>query len=142
MAMQAWAYPAVFEVSPGEVVVTFPDIEEAITGSETLEEARILAADALEEAILGRLAHAEAIPAPRRARAGEELVPLDPVTAARAALSVAMRQEKLSNAALARRLGRTEGAVRRLTSGQSGVKLDTVLQALGAVGKRGVFATV
>lgn len=141
--MQAWAFPAVFtQHGPGDIAVTFADIPEALTGAATMDEARALAADALEEAVLGRLARGEAVPAPRDAAAGEELVVLDPVTAARAALAQAMAAERLTNTALAKRLGKTEGAVRRLTNGAAGVKLDTVLQALAETGRRGAFAIV
>jgi antitoxin HicB len=142
-APQTWMFPAeIVEHGPGDVSVSFPDVPEAITGGVTLAVARAQAADALEEAILGRLANGEAIPSPRAARAGEESIVLDPVTAARAALAQAMAAERLTNTALARRLGKTEGAVRRLTSGEKGVKLDTVLEALAEVGRKGVFALV
>jgi antitoxin HicB len=83
--MQTWAYPAVIEKhGPEDFVVTFPDVPEAITGGASLDEARLNAADALEEAILGYMAQGLPIPAPRAERKGEELVVLDPVTAARA----------------------------------------------------------
>ncbi len=142
-AMQAWTFPAVFtEHGPGDVGVSFPDVPEALTGGDTLAEARAQAPDALDVAILGRLAHGDPIPAPRAAKEGEELVVLDPVTAARAALSQAMAAQRLSSDALARRLGKSERAVKRLTNGASGVKLDAVLRALAEVGRRGAFATV
>ena len=141
--VQTWAFPAVFiEHEPGDFGVSFPDVPEALTGARTAAEARVLAADALEEAVLGRLAHGDPIPAPRAAVQGEELVVLDPVTAARAALAQAMAAEHVTNTALAKRLGKTEGAVRRLTNGVAGVKLDTVLLALAEVGRRGAFALV
>ena len=44
---------------------------------------------------------------------------LDPVTAARAALATAMRTKRISNVALAKTLGKSEGAIRRLTDGSS-----------------------
>ena len=125
-----------------DFVATFPDIPGAITGGETLDGVRVSAADALEEAILHLMSRGEAIPAPRPCRKGEELVLLDPVTAARAILAEAMRQGGISNVALAKRLGRTEGAIRRLTDGTSAVKIDTVIEALTAVGKRTVLSEV
>lgn len=141
--MQTWAYPAVIAAhGPDDYVVTFPDVPEAITGGSTEAEARLNAADALEEAILAYMAHGLAIPAPRAEQEGEELVVLDPVTAARAVLAETMRTEKVTNTALARKLGKSEGAVRRLTDGATGVKIDTVLQALAAVGRRTALAVV
>ena len=139
--MQTWAFPASFqEEAPGDWVAAFPDVPEAITGGSSLEEARRQAADALDEAILGYLAHGRAPPTPREPGPGEELVALDPVTASRAALAYVMSEQHVSHAALARRLGRSEGAVRRLISGQGGVKIDRVLQALSALGARAALA--
>jgi antitoxin HicB len=131
--VQVWAYPAhVAEDSPGDWLVTFDDLPEALTGGRTREEALHNAADALEEAVLAYLARGRPIPAPRAAAEGEELIVLDVVTAARAALAEVMRTNGISNAALARGVGRSEGAVRRLVDGTTGVKIDTVLQALAA----------
>jgi antitoxin HicB len=141
--MQTWAYPAVVVAhGPDDFVVTFPDVPEAITGGGSRAEALLSAADALEEAILGYMADGVAIPLPRAARKGEELVVLDPVTAARAVLAIAMKAGRVSNTALAAKLGKSEGAIRRLTDGETGVKIDTVLQALAAVGKRTALTEV
>lgn len=134
--IQTWSYPAVFDREDGEIVVSFPDFPEALTGAEDEAAATALAIDALEEAVLAYLADGRPVPAPRAAEAGQVDVPLDPLTAARAALVQAMRDEQITNAALARRIERSEGAVRRLTNGATGVKIDTVLDALAALGRR------
>ena len=76
------------------------------------------------------------MPTPHAAKTGQAGVPLDPLTAARAALAQAMRETAMTNAALARRMDRSEGAIRRLTNGATGVKIDTVLDALAALGRR------
>jgi antitoxin HicB len=141
--MQTWAFAARIERSfDDEFVVSFADIPEALTAGETLDEARALAVDALDEAILAYMAAGRIVPLPREPLANEELVPLDPVTAARAALAQAMREERLTNVALARLMSRSEGAIRRLTDGATGVKIDTVLQALSALGRRATLAVV
>lgn len=133
--MQIWAYPAILtEAGPGDWVASFPDLPEALTGGASRDEALALAEAVLDEAILARLAHGEAIPAPRPAGDGETLVRLDVLTAARAALAAGLVAARMSNAALARSLGKSEGAVRRLTDGRTGVKIDTVLEALNALG--------
>ena len=45
---QAWTYPAVFDrIGDDEIVVSFPDFPEVLTGAETLVEAQALAIDAL-----------------------------------------------------------------------------------------------
>jgi plasmid maintenance system antidote protein VapI len=53
-----------------------------------------------------------------------------------------MRTKRISNVALAKTLGKSEGAIRRLTDGSSSVKIDTVLQAMNAVGAHAVLAVV
>jgi antitoxin HicB len=141
--MQTWIFPAVIEkLGDDDFLATFPDLPETMTGGASLAEVRDNAADGLEEAILAYLAQGRAIPIPRDPRGGEEAVILDPVTAARAALATAMREKKISNVALAKTLGKTEGAIRRLTDGSSGVKIATVLQAMNALGARAVLGVV
>lgn len=139
--MRTWTYPAIVtEHGPGDVSVIFPDLPEAISGGATLEEARDNAVDVLEEVVLHYLAQGEAIPSPRAAKAGEEDVPLDPVTAARVVLAQTMAEQRVTKVALAARLGKSEAAVRRLVDGSSVVKLDTVLEALALLGRRAALA--
>jgi antitoxin HicB len=80
--MQTWTYPAVLEHREGEIIVRFPDFPEALTGADTLDDALALAADALEEAVLGYLDAGRHVPSPRLAAKGEEAITLDPHTAA------------------------------------------------------------
>ena len=133
--MQTWTYPAVFERIDGEILVSFPDFPEALTGAADEAEAVALAIDALEEVVLAYLADGRDVPAPRAASGDQVEIPLDPLTAARAALVGAMKEEHITNAALARQMERSEGAIRRLTNGATGVKIDTVLDALAALGR-------
>ena len=141
--MQTWTFPARFQAdAQGEVVVEFVDLPEAVTGASTLQEARSLAADALEEAVLAYLAAGRAVPAPREPCEGEELVPLAPLTAARAALATAMREQSVTEAALAGRLSQTEGSVRRLIEGAAGVTMDKLLAALAVLGRHATLAVV
>jgi hypothetical protein len=46
-------------------------------------------------------------------RGGEEAIIFDPVSTARAALATAMRTKRISNFALAKTLGKSDGAIRR-----------------------------
>ena len=141
--MQTWTYPATYEHhSDDGYVVRFREFPEAITGGDTLQESRELAADALDVIVRDYLAHGRSIPPPREAAEGEEIVPLDPVTASRAALAFAMAERKVSNVALAKMLGKSEGAVRRLVDGSTSVNIDAVLQALAAVGSRVALTVV
>jgi len=139
--MRTWTYPAVVEQrGEQDFVVTFPDIPEAVTGAGSLTEAMSNAEDALNEAILEYLARGLGAPSPRAAREGESDIVLDPVTASRAALANIMRERKITNVALAARLGKSEGAIRRLTDGSSKVKIDTVIEALKLLGGRAILS--
>ena len=134
--MRTYAYAAHL-ARPGAdgVTVTFRDLPEAICGAATAAEARALAADALDAVILHRLALGEAVPTPSPLQPGEEWVMLDPATAARAALATVMAEQQVTDAALAKRLGRSLRSVRRLLGGAGAVRTDLVFQALAALGR-------
>lgn len=135
--MQTWTYPAIVQaLADEEWRVSFPDMPQINTSGDSRAEALVNAADALEEMVLAQLAHGRPVPAPREVGDGETPIDLDPVTAARAALVQAMADANISNVALARRLNKSEGAVRRLTHGGTGVKIDTLIEALHALGRR------
>lgn len=139
--MRTFIYPAVVKHHAAtDYVISFPDLPEVLTGGKTEEEALDLAADALEEAVLARMALGEPIPDGRQVRAGEVPVPLGPTTSARLVLAEKMREQNVSNTALAGKLGRTEGSVRRILDGATGVKIDTVLEALRALGVRATLS--
>jgi antitoxin HicB len=68
-------YPALIEPDEaGRFLVRFPDLPEALTDGATIEEARAEAADCLTEALAGRLADGEAVPAPSPAERGYYVV--------------------------------------------------------------------
>jgi antitoxin HicB len=92
------------------------------------------AIDALGVAVREYLAQGLPIPAPRPASEGETEVPLDPLTAARAALARVMADQRLSKVAVAQRMGKDEAQVRRILNGQGGVRIEGVLEALRALG--------
>lgn len=64
--LYATAYPVTLtpDETDGGFVVTFMDFPEAITQGETVEDALVEAADALDEAIAGRLQRGDPIPDP------------------------------------------------------------------------------
>jgi antitoxin HicB len=140
--MRTWIYPAVFAVQDdGEVLVTFPDFPDAATDGRSMDEARAMAADLLEEAVLGYLAHGRDVPTPSPVAKGREGVALEPVTAARAAVQVRMRAEKVSGVALAARMGKDEKVVRRILDGKGNVSMETAVSALRALGAQPVLST-
>jgi antitoxin HicB len=138
--MQAWTYPAHLE-DHGEdgFAVTFRDFPAAITGAGDRAEAIELAADALGVAVREYLATGRRIPAPHSADEGSEDIPLDPLTAARALLARTMQAQGLTNVALAGRMGKAEGQVRRMLDGRGSVRIEGVMAALHVLG---VFPTL
>ena len=139
--MRTWTFPARVERQrEDDFVVAFPEIPEIVTGGGSFKEALANAEDALEEAVLEYLASGRLVPSPRAAREGEHDVVLAPVTAARAALANVMRERNITNVALAAKLGKSEGAIRRLTDGSANVKIDTVIDVMKALGGRAILS--
>lgn len=133
--MSTFAYAAqIEEAAPGEFLVTFRDVPEAITGGATLGESLVLAIDALDVAIEGILAEGRLAPSSSPAEAGEHVIELSPAIAARVALANVMASQSVSGRALAERMGKDEKNVRRILAGQG--SLDATLQALAALGVR------
>lgn len=131
-----FAYPVTLtpDEEAGGLVVTFEDIPEAITQGETTAEALAQAADALEEAIAGRIRRADPIPEPSL---GTDLwrVPVPAQTAAKAALYLALQETGTSKSELAARLGCDEKEVRRLLDPRHPSKLPRIQRALASLGK-------
>lgn len=141
------AYVAVIQQDgPADFLVTFPDVPEAITQGNSLDEARVNAHDALTAALGGYLKRDWPFPVAvttmeLRADGGSTLyeTAVEPKLAARARLALEMKAQGISNVGLAKRMGRDEKAVRLILSGR-GASLDKTLEALRAVGVRAALA--
>ena len=119
----------------GSSLVSFPDIPEALTEGATEAEALAQAQDCLIAALGGYVGERRAIPRPSSAR-GRPMVSLPVLVAAKIALYVAMRVHGVGNSALARQLGLTEGAVRRLIDLDHRSHIGQIETALHALGQR------
>jgi len=138
---QKLAWPA--ELQPqqdGSILVSYPDIPEALTEGGTEAEALAQAQDCLIAALGGYVGARRGIPRPSPAR-GRTVVPLPALPAAKIALYEAMRAEGVSNTALAARLRVTEGAVRRLIDLDHRSHIGQIEVALHALGQRLTVAT-
>lgn len=120
----------------GAILATFPDVPEALTEGDSVNEALTEAHDALVAALGGYINERRAIPPPAKAKRGQRLVFLPPLPAAKLALYQAMRDAKLTNVALGRRLKITEAAVRRLIDLDHRSHIGQVEEALAVLGKR------
>lgn len=131
-----YAYPVNLEPEEGGgFVVSFPDVPEALTEGATREEALTDAADALVVAMGGYVEDRWPIPEPSASGVGQDVVALPMLTAAKLALYTAMRDQGVTNVALAERLGVSETIVRRLVHPDHHSKIERVEQALAALGK-------
>jgi antitoxin HicB len=126
--------------SPDAIAITFRDIPEAAAQGRNEKDALWQAADCLERAIAGRIARGREIPPASQPFPGERLIPVPASMAAKAALYVAMREARLTNVALARKLGCDEKEVRRMLDPGHATKLPRIKEALDALGKRLVLS--
>lgn len=135
-------YPALFEPDGDGFMASFRDIPEALTGGSTMEEVRAMAADALLTAMDFYFEDKRAVPAPSRAKKGEELVSLPASASAKVLLLNQMLEQKVTPAELARRLNTSPQVVNRIVDIGHATKIDTIAEALEALGKHLEIAVV
>jgi antitoxin HicB len=107
-----YAYPVMLDPEPdgSAINVSFPDVPEALTWGENEAEALELARDCLATALDWRLRNGKSIPRPGPPK-GRPMIAVPPLVAAKLALYTAMREQGISPAELARRLGVSEKVV-------------------------------
>jgi antitoxin HicB len=136
--MRSYAYRALFE--PGErrgnIVVTFPDLAEAVTQGRGEGEARAMGEEALGLALLSYLARGKPLPKPRAK--GRDLVEITvaPDVAAKLAVLESFAAAGITKSELARRIGKDEKEVRRILDPKHPTKLPALIATLRALGKR------
>jgi antitoxin HicB len=129
-------YPARFEpAEEGGYVVTFRDLPEAITQGDSIDEARAEAASALLTAVDFFFEDKRPMPMPSKAKKGEELVALPASVSAKVLLLNAVLEQGITPAELARRLGTSPQVVNRIVDIRHATKIDTIAEALEALGK-------
>lgn len=142
--MRSYIYRALFEPGDrrGNIVVTFPDVPEAITQGRGEADARAMAEEALGLALLSYLERGKPLPKPRAK--GRELsdIAVTPDVAAKLAVLEAFAASGLSKSELARRIGKNEKEVRRILDPRHPTKLPALAAALRALGKRLVVAVM
>lgn len=116
--------------------VYFPDIPEALTCGETMEDAMAMAVDALESALDFYFEDGRSIPAPSERKGRQKWVTLPPTVAAKVLLHNEMVKQKVRPIELARRMGIPRQELTRVLDLKHKTKIDTTAQALEALGKR------
>jgi antitoxin HicB len=135
--MSLFSYPAKFTAGHGgRMLVEFVDLPRVATDGKNDSEAMEEAMDALGSDLSIRLSRREEIPAPSSVKRGQRLVPVPLWLAPKLALYVAMRDQRVSNSELARRLGLHERVVRRMLDPQHATKAEKIQAALAVLGKQ------
>ena len=130
------AYPVNLRKDGKFILVTFPDIPEAITQGDNRAHALEMAKEALESAMDFYFEDRRPVPAPSKPKRGQAVIELSPSVAAKVLLLNEMLRQKVRPAELARRLGTTPQEVSRLTNLRHTTRIDRVDEALRALGKR------
>jgi antitoxin HicB len=117
----------------GTLLVTVPDLPEAMTFGEDRDDALARAVDAIETALMGAMMARAEITEPRFS--GPDLVTLPALSSAKIALYQAMRAERVGKAALAKRLGVALPQIDRLLDLKHSSRLDAIERAFAALGR-------
>ena len=121
-------------------VVSFPDVKGAHTSGRTFKEAIILAEDCMVVALSCYVDSGEDLPIPSPYQKGQELLTVQPLIAAQLDLYTAMREQNITLAQLAERLGISEPDAAPLLHLDYCTPLGSVMQALEAVGRSPAMA--
>lgn len=131
------SYPATFLAeSGGGFHVRFSDLPEALTSGKDFADTLAEAEDCLAECLAGRMVRNEKIPAPSRAKRGQQSISVPLYLAPKLALFVFLRESGMPNTELAARLKVSETVVRRMLNPRHVTKPEKIQAALGALGKR------
>ena len=140
--MFSFCYPASFRPDEdGRLVVSFAEFPHAHTDGKDAQEAMEEAIDCLGSVIAHYIAEKMEIPTPSRPRRGQRMVSVPFWIAGKLSLYLTMREKRINNSELARRLAVSETVVRRMLDPSHDTKSEKLQAALGALGKR-VVVTV
>jgi len=129
-------YPVnLFHDDNGTVMVTFPDVPEAVTYGDTEGDARPHAVDALEVMFMAYMDDRKPIPLPSAPR-GRATIALSCLTSAKIMLYNAMIEDGVTKSELTRRLKCHPPQVDRLLDLNHASRLDQLENALAALGRR------
>ena len=132
-----FVYPACLRPDcSGEIIVSFRDLPECLTSGADEPEALIEAADALEEAIAGRVKRGDDIPVPSTPWPGEHRIAVPSDMAANAALALAFRDSGLPCDAFAALAGTDEGSIRFMLDPEQTSAPSDIDRALRVLGKQ------
>jgi antitoxin HicB len=117
----------------GTILVTVPDLPDAVTFGKDREDALERAVDAIETALMGAMTAREDIRAPKSS--GADSVALPALVSAKVALYQAMRAEGVGKATLAKRLDVALPQIDRMLDLRHSSRLDAIERAFAALGR-------
>jgi len=131
-------YPALFEpAEEGGFVITFPDVEEAISQGDDEQDALAMARDALITMLAHTIRHGKPVQPPSQQRGRKyRMIELPAMAALKTELYIAFQASGMRKAELARRLGIPKTTVDRLFDFANRTRLDQIEAAFAALGKR------
>jgi antitoxin HicB len=139
--MRTFVYSARFERGDKRgVVVSFPDVPEAITQGDDEADAMNQAREALGLALLTY--PRRGLPVPNPKAKGRGLIPIAVAAelAAKVALLEAFKRSGISKSEFARRIGKDEKEIRRILDPRHNTKLATLTGALRELGQQLVIS--
>jgi len=132
-----YAYPAVVKPDDnGTLLVTFPDIPEAITVADTEDDVTRVGREALESAFDVYFDERREIPSPSKPKRGQRLVLLSALVTSKVMLANEMVRQGVRKADLARRLHLHGPQVDRLLDPRHSSKIDAIEAAFESLGRK------
>ena len=128
-------YPVILTPDDGTILVTFPDVPEAITFGADTDEALMYAVDALESALSFYVDDRKPLPVPSKPKRGQKTVRPSALECAKLGVYQAMMEQGVRKAELARRLGWHMPQVDRLFDLRHASRLDQIEAAARALGR-------
>jgi antitoxin HicB len=131
-------YPALFEpAEEGGFVITFPDVEGALSQGDDEQEAREMAVDALVTMIAHCIRHGKPVNLPTHPRGRKyRMIELPAIVSLKTELYIAFMKSGIRKVDLARRLEIPNTTVDRLFDFDNHTRLDQIEAAFAALGKR------
>jgi len=128
-------YPVVLTPDDDTILVTFPDVPEAITFGADKDEALLYAVDALETALSLYVDARKPLPFVSKAKRGQKTVRPSALECAKLGVYQAMTEQGIKKAELARRLGWHMPQVDRLFDLRHASNLDQIEAAAKVLGR-------
>jgi antitoxin HicB len=129
------AYPVKLSRDGKFLMATFPDIPEAHTQGDSVEDALAMAKDALETALDFYFDERRIVPSPSKPKRGQYVIELPLSVSAKVLLLNEMLHQKVRPAELARRLKTTPQEVNRLTNIRHISRIEGIASAMKVLGK-------